>query len=141
MNARQWLFLSLALACSSIGYAAAGPQEAKGLWLTSEKDAVVKVDDCVDKPGALCGKVVWVKDMASTTSDCGVQIMQLDRFDQEAWRDGWVFDPRDHKKYKGVVRVKEGLLNVRAFVGTEILGKTEQLERVASLPPAPVCTL
>ena len=98
MNARQWLFLSLALVCCSSGYAAAGPQEAKGLWLTSEKDAVVKVDECADKPGALCGKVVWVKDVAPTTSDCGVQIMQLDRFDQEAWRDGWVFDPRDHKK-------------------------------------------
>ena len=41
MNARQWLFLSLALMCCSSGYAAAGPQEAKGLWLTSEKDAVV----------------------------------------------------------------------------------------------------
>jgi len=141
MNARQWLFLSLALVCCSSGYAAAGPQEAKGLWLTSEKDAVVKVDECADKPGALCGKVVWVKDVASTTSDCGVQIMQLDRFVQEAWRDGWVFDPRDHKKYKGVVRVKEGYLNVRAFVGTEILGKTEQFERIASLPPTPVCTL
>ncbi|OYU07343.1 MAG: hypothetical protein CFE47_11925 [Pseudomonas sp. PGPPP1] len=141
MNARHRLFLSLALVCSSSGYAAAGPQEAKGLWLTLEKDAVVKVDDCADKPGALCGKVVWVKDVASTTSDCGVQIMQLDRFDQEAWRDGWVFDPRDHKKYKGVVRVKEGYLNVRAFVGTEILGKTERFERVASLPPAPVCAL
>lgn len=141
MNARQWLFLSLALVCSTSGYAAAGPQEAKGLWLTSEKDAVVKVDDCADKPGALCGKVVWVKDVASTTNDCGVQIMQLERFDQQAWRDGWVFDPRDYKKYKGVVRVKEGILNVRAFVGTEILGKTEQFERIASLPPAPVCTL
>ncbi|NWN46424.1 DUF2147 domain-containing protein [Pseudomonas sp. MAFF 301514] len=141
MNARHWLFLSLALVCCSSGYAAAGPQEAKGLWLTSEKDAVVKVDECADKPGALCGKVVWVKDVASTTSDCGVQIMQLDRFDQEAWRDGWVFDPRDHKKYKGVVRIKEGYLNVRAFVGTEILGKTEQFERIASLPPTPVCTL
>jgi uncharacterized protein (DUF2147 family) len=141
MNAWQWLFLSLVLVCSSNGYAAAGSQEAKGLWLTSEKDAVVKVDDCADKPGALCGKVVWVKDVASITSDCGVQIMQLGRFDQEAWRDGWVFDPRDHKKYKGVVRVKEGVLNVRAFVGTELLGKTEQFERVASLPPAPVCTL
>lgn len=141
MNARQWLFLSVALVCASSGYAAADPQEAKGLWLTSEKDAVVKVDDCADKPGALCGKVVWVRDVASITSDCGVQIMQLDRYDQEAWRDGWVFDPRDHKKYKGVVRVKGGYLNVRAFVGTEVLGKTEQFERIASLPPAPVCTL
>ncbi|MCF5584170.1 DUF2147 domain-containing protein, partial [Pseudomonas syringae] len=91
--------------------------------------------------GAICGQVVWVKDVTSTSSDCGVQILQLTRYDKDAWRDGWVYDPRDQKKYKGAVRVKDGRLNVRAFVGTEILGKTEQFERIATLPPAPVCTL
>ncbi|TFZ36815.1 DUF2147 domain-containing protein [Pseudomonas syringae] len=139
MNARQWLFLSSVLMCSTSIHAAAGPLEAKGLWLTAEKDAVVRLDDCADKTGAICGQIVWVKDAASTSSDCGVQILQLTRYDQDAWRDGWVYDPRDQKKYKGAVRVKDGRLNVRAFVGTEVLGKTEQFERIATLPPAPVC--
>ncbi len=93
MNARQWLFLSSVLMCSTGIHAAAGPLEAKGLWLTAEKDAVVKLDDCADKVGAICGQVVWVKDVASTSSDCGVQILQLTRYDQDAWRDGWVYDP------------------------------------------------
>ncbi|MFW3163492.1 DUF2147 domain-containing protein [Pseudomonas syringae pv. syringae] len=139
MNVRQWLFLSSVLMCSTGIHAAAGPLEAKGLWLTAEKDAVVRLDDCADKAGAICGQIVWVKDAASTSSDCGVHILQLTRYDQDAWRDGWVYDPRDQKKYKGAVRVKDGRLNVRAFVGTEVLGKTEQFERIATLPPAPVC--
>lgn len=139
MNVRQWLFLSSVLMCSTSIHAAAGPLEAKGLWLTAEKDAVVRLDDCADKTGAICGQIVWVKDAASTSSDCGVQILQLTRYDQDAWRDGWVYDPRDQKKYKGAVRVKDGRLNVRAFVGTEVLGKTEQFERIATLPPAPAC--
>ena len=139
MNVRQWLFLSSVLMCSTGLHTAAGPLEAKGLWLTAEKDAVVRLDDCADKAGAICGQIVWVKDAASTSSDCGVQILQLTRYDQDAWRDGWVYDPRDQKKYKGAVRVKDGRLNVRAFVGTEVLGKTEQFERIATLPPAPVC--
>jgi len=122
-------------------FAAAGPLEAKGLWLTAEKDAVIKLDDCATQAGAICGQVVWVKDLSSTSNDCGVRIMQLDRYEKDAWRDGWVYDPRDHKKYKGVVRVKEGHLNVRAFVGTEILGQTEQFERIDTLPPTPVCKL
>lgn len=139
MNVRQWFFLSSVLMCSTGIHAAAVPLEAKGLWLTAEKDAVVRLDDCADKAGAICGQIVWVKDAASTSSDCGVQILQLTRYDQDAWRDGWVYDPRDQKKYKGAVRVKDGRLNVRAFVGTEVLGKTEQFERIATLPPAPVC--
>lgn len=141
MNARQLLLLSLVLMCSANSFAAAGPLDAKGLWLTAEKDAVIKLDDCAAKAGAICGQIVWVKDAASVASDCGVQIMQLDRYEKDAWRDGWVYDPRDHKKYKGVIRVKEGYLNVRAFVGTEILGKTEQFEPIDTLPPTPVCKL
>ncbi|MFS2199007.1 DUF2147 domain-containing protein [Pseudomonas sp. Pseusp3] len=141
MNARHLLLLSLALMCTGKIFAAAGPLDAKGLWLTAEKDAIIKLDDCTAKAGAICGQIVWVRDVASTTSDCGVQIMQLDRYEKDAWRDGWVYDPRNQKKYKGVVRVKEGNLNVRAFVGSEILGQTEQFERVEKLPPAPVCKL
>ncbi|UZD97729.1 DUF2147 domain-containing protein [Pseudomonas corrugata] len=141
MNARQMLLFSFVMVCSASSLAVAGPLDAKGLWLTAEKDAIVKLDDCKTQAGAICGQVVWVRDVASVSSDCGVQIIELKRYDQDAWRDGWVYDPRDHKKYKGVVRVKEGYLNVRAFVGTEILGKTEQFERVETLPPTPVCKL
>jgi len=121
------------------GARAAGPDDAKGLWLTAEKDAVIEFRPCADRASALCGTIVWDRDAGTPADTCGVRIAQLERYDNEAWRDGWVYDPRDKKKYKGAIRVKGGDLNIRAFIGAEILGQTETLSRVQSLPAAPGC--
>lgn len=118
---------------------ASGPDEAAGWWLTAEHDAVIEFKPCADRPASLCGRIVWDKDAGTPADTCGVQIARLERYENDAWRDGWVYDPRDKKKYKGVVRVKAGNLNIRAFVGVEILGQTEQLTRVAALPATPAC--
>ena len=118
---------------------AAGPDDAKGLWLSADGGAVIEFKPCADKPSALCGRIVWDKDAGQANDTCGIQVAQLERYDNEAWRDGWVYDPRDRKKYKGALRVKGGDLHLRAFIGTEILGQTEQMKRVAALPATPVC--
>lgn len=118
---------------------AAGPDEAKGLWMTAQNDAVIEFAPCGERPAALCGRIVWDKDAGTPADTCGVQIAQLERFERDAWRDGWVYDPRDKKKYKGVIRIKSGDLFIRAFIGVEILGETEQLKRVAALPATPAC--
>jgi len=127
---------ALSLAASA---GAAGLDDAKGLWMTAQSDAVIEFKACADAPGALCGRIVWDKDAGTPADTCGVQIARLERYDNDAWRDGWVYDPRDKKKYKGVVRLKGVDLYIRAFVGVEILGQTEQLKRVPSLPQTPVC--
>jgi uncharacterized protein (DUF2147 family) len=118
---------------------AAGPDDAKGLWLTAEKDAVIEFKPCADRASALCGRIVWDKDAGTPKDTCGVVIAQLERFDNDAWRDGWVYDPRNQKKYKGVLRVKSDELHIRAFVGVEVLGQTELLRRTAALPATPSC--
>lgn len=133
------VLLALALASTSMAAAADGPDDAKGLWLTAEKDAVLQFEPCSDKPAALCGRVVWDKDAGKANDTCGVQVAQLERYADGAWRDGWVFDPRDGKKYKGALRIKGGDLFIRAYIGAEILGQTEQLKRVAQLPSSPAC--
>lgn len=138
MKVRRLLVVLAGVAYGACAWAADGPDAVKGLWMTGEKDAVLHLDACADKPSALCGQIVWVKD-ADSSKDCGVQILRLDSFDGSAWRDGWIYDPRDQKKYKGVVRIKSGVLNMRAFVGTEVLGKTEQFDPIEKLPPAQVC--
>ena len=118
---------------------AVGPDDAKGRWLSADGGAVIEFKPCEDKPAALCGRIVWDKDAGKADDTCGIQIAQLDRYENEAWRDGWVYDPRDKKKYKGALRVKSGDLYLRAYNGTEILGQTEQMKRVAELPASPVC--
>lgn len=118
---------------------AAGADDARGLWLTADKAGVLEFKACAAKPQTLCGHVVWDKDAGMPTSTCGVQIAEMARYEGDGWREGWVFDPRDSKKYKGVIRVKGGDLHIRAFVGAEVLGKTEQLTRVSALPEGPAC--
>jgi len=133
--------VGMVLSLVALSATAAGPDDAKGLWQTAEKDAVIEFKPCADKSSALCGRIVWDKDAGTPADTCGVLIAQLERYDADAWRDGWVYDPRDKKKYKGVLRVKGGDLHIRAFVGVEVLGQTEQLKRVPALPDTPVCKL
>ena len=137
MKIQTGLMLAAALSCAPAF--AAGPDDAKGLWMTAQSDAVIEFKPCGDAPGALCGRIVWDKDAGTPADTCGVQIARLERYDNDAWRDGWAYDPRDKKKYKSVIRVKSGDLYIRAFVGVEVLGQTEQLKRVVAVPAAPAC--
>ncbi|MFP3614490.1 DUF2147 domain-containing protein [Paraburkholderia sp. SIMBA_050] len=107
--------------------------------MTAQSDAVIEFKTCGEGASALCGRIVWDKDAGTSSDTCGVQVAQLNRYADGAWRDGWVYDPRDKKKYKGVVRVKSGDLYIRAFVGVEVLGQTEQLTHMSALPATPVC--
>jgi uncharacterized protein (DUF2147 family) len=133
------MFLASATLISSTVFAS-GIDDAKGLWLTAEKDAVIEVKVCPDKAGGICGKIVWDREAGTATDTCGVQIAQLSHYDNEAWRDGWIYDPRDKKKYKGTIRVKDGVLTIRAYIGMEMLGEDEQLTHVAAIPTTPACS-
>ena len=79
---------------------------------------------------------MWDKDAGTPEDTCGVRIAKLQKFDGEAWRQGWVHDPRDKKNYKGAIRVKgDGkVLAVRAYIGTEMLGQTEEMTRTDTVP-------
>ena len=123
--------LALAVALWALPLAptlAADAAPVQGLWLTA------------DNASALCGTIVWDKDAGNAHDTCGTRIFQMSRDDGGTWRDGWVFDPRDGKKYKGYVRRKGDDLNIRAYVGTEVLGKTEQLTPLSALPATPHCS-
>jgi uncharacterized protein (DUF2147 family) len=118
---------------------AAGGDDAKGLWLTAEKDAVIEFDTCPERSTSLCGRIVWDIDAGTPADTCGVQIAQLNSYADNTWRDGWVYDPRNNKNYKATIRVKGETLKIRAFIGVEVLGETELLNRTHSLPVTPVC--
>lgn len=135
------LFRSAVLLAGVLSTAAQAQSQddAKGLWLSAEKDGVIELKPCASKPTALCGHIVWDKDAGMSNDTCGLQIARLERYDKDAWRDGWLYDPRDKKKYRGALRVKDGELHMRAFVGSEILGQTEQMTRVATVPTSPSC--
>lgn len=107
---------------------------AKGFWLSGDKAAVIEFRDCPDAAGSLCGVIVWDKDAGTPADACGTTIAKLKRFDGEAWRDGWAYDPRTKKYYKASLRTEKDSLMLRAFIGVEILGETEEMTKVASVP-------
>ena len=138
MKTNGWIALLLAgsnLVAVSAWAAGTGAEQAKGYWLSADKAAVIEFASCADQKTALCGKIVWDKDASTPKDDCGVMIAKLKEYDDEAWRNGWVHDPRTRKNYKGVLRVKNDVLQLRAFIGTELLGETEEMTRVTSVPP------
>lgn len=118
---------------------AASVGEVGGLWMTAQKDAVVEFKPCSDREEALCGHIVWDKDAGTPADTCGVHIVRLERLAGDVWRDGWAYDPRDRKKYKATLRIKDGALLLRAYIGVEVLGQTESFSRVTALPPTPSC--
>ncbi len=116
---------------------AATARDAHGTWLSADQAAIIEFKECADAPGALCGQIVWDKDAGTPADACGVRIAKLKRWDGEAWRDGWVHDPRSKKNYKGVLRAQGATLALRAYVGVEVLGETEEMTRTAA--PAQPC--
>jgi uncharacterized protein (DUF2147 family) len=56
---------------------------------------------------------------------CGLQILELRRFSDGVWRDGSVYDPEVGKTYKAALRMREGKLFLRGYLGTEVFGETE----------------
>jgi hypothetical protein len=67
--------------------------------------------------------------------DCNRKVFEAARFDGTAWKDGWAFDTRSKKFYQARLKLKDGQLHVRVFVGSEINGQTEVFTRVAAVPP------
>lgn len=126
----------LLLLCAAASAQAQQATDAQGLWLSAAQDAVIEFKACADAPASLCGTIVWDKDALARpqANDCGLRVVQVARFDGAAWRDGWAYDPRDKKNYKATVRVKDRSLRIRAYIGTELLGQTEELTRVDKLP-------
>jgi len=134
MQAQVLRTLISVLALTWLAPAQASQDAATGLWLSADKAAVIEFKTCADLPGALCGTIVWDKDAGTPADACGVTIAKLKTFENDAWRNGWVHDPRTKKNYKGIVRVKDATLTVRAYIGTELLGETEIMTRTESIP-------
>jgi uncharacterized protein (DUF2147 family) len=129
------LLLAACLSLPASAQAPAPAEPAQGLWLAAQKDGVVEFKPCTEEPAAMCGTVVWDKDAGpGKPGDCGLRIGKLRRKDDGVWRDGWVHDPREKKNYKGALRIKGSVLALRAYIGTELLGQTEEFTRVDAIP-------
>lgn len=113
-----------------------------GYWMTAQREGIVELKRCSlfkDAPvTALCGEIVWDAEVDNLNRkaplDCNRKVFQAAKFDAGVWKEGWAFDTRSRKFHSVKLRLKDGNLHARAYVGSEVNGATEVFTRVAEVP-------
>lgn len=133
------------LACMVAGAAAAGArQDVTGFWLTEKGKVVVELYRC---EGALCGRLAWLAkpfdDSGALRRDrenpdpalrdrpwCGLEVITgLERAGEGRWSDGEFYYPKHGRDYRIRLERDGARLDVRAYLGLPILGKSESWTR------------
>ena len=132
----SWLILG------SISASAQTADEFLGNWASSDGEGIVKIERCSLFRGgtqsALCATVVWDKSAKDPElkrpHDCYRLVGQFNSFSDSTWSDGMSYDPRTTKSYRAKLRLKEGKLYLRSYIGNEMFGETEMFSRVDKVP-------
>lgn len=126
-NWRRTSCLSAVLLFLLIGLGKADASQADGTWMV--QNLVLHIFDCEQ---LVCGRIVWIKDAAKRSSQCGKTIIWgLAATAQNEWTGGAILDPNDGKTYRlSATYESNGTLHARIFTGIPLFGKTEILNRV-----------
>ena len=129
----------------------AGADDILGVWNTAEGRSRVEVYKCADR---YCGRIIWLKEPLYPQDDAkgmagkpkvdrknpdsalrgqpllGLEILRDFRYDDQQWRDGTIYDPREGKTYRCKITLgDDGVLNVRGFIGISLFGRTAEWKR------------
>jgi uncharacterized protein (DUF2147 family) len=106
----------------------------EGTWIVKD-DVALNIFECGSR---FCARIVWVKDSARRSTQCGRTIAWgLQATAGNQWGGGSILDPDDENVYRLAAEFgPDGTLRAHIFKGISLLGKTETLRRidVRSLP-------
>jgi uncharacterized protein (DUF2147 family) len=119
-----------AVVALSGGTALASPVE--GTWEVKD-DVVLNIFGC---GGQFCARIVWMKDAARRSTQCGRTIAWgLQPKTGSQWEGGSIVDPDDNKIYRlAADAAPDGTIHAHIFRGIQLMGKTEILRRVDMRP-------
>jgi uncharacterized protein (DUF2147 family) len=140
---RMILFLCLFAATKAF---AQTPEDDKifGTWMSEDKTGKI---DVYKANGKYFGKLIWGKTMYEpdgTTSRKDVKnkdeklrsrnlkdlVMLYDfTYHDEAWDGGQIYDPYSGNTYSCTLKLKDGKLNIRGYIGVSLFGRTSVWER------------
>lgn len=126
-----------------------------GLWLVKKKDVVVEVKPCSAGSETLCGRIAWLDPHAKQQVDslnpdaalrtrplCGIRVMWNMQPDEDVPGQyvGKIYKANNGTTYDANIRrTEDGRLELRGYVGIELLGKTAYLTPVKR-GAYPLCT-
>lgn len=111
-----------------------------GNWLNEEKDAKINIFRTTS--GKYAGRLVWIKNALeddgktprkdSKNPDSKLRDRELQNliiltgfsYDDGQWEDGKIYDPKSGKTYSSKMKLKNGSLEIRGYVGVSMLGRT-----------------
>jgi len=107
--------------------AASGPT---GVWIDHTGRGAVEITECA---GALCGRIVWLKD-AGHKSVCGKQIIgSARRSSGNTWDGGWIYDPDRDARYSVELKLLDAnKLRVMGYMGSKMFSETYTWKRASA---------
>jgi uncharacterized protein (DUF2147 family) len=131
-------FLFAALSLMILSPAPAAASAIDGTWLLAGRVAIA-ISDC---QGAICGRIVWLRNPALRTPDmCGRTIVWgLVPDGPSQWTNGWVFDPEDGRTYHLIATQQSAdTIQARMYAGMRLFGETRTLTRIMNRSLAGWC--
>lgn len=137
MQRLLWFALLLLLPAFSFAQKA---DDITGNWLNEEKDAKINIFRTTS--GKYAGRLVWIRNAMeddgktprkdSKNPDPKLRERDLQNliiltgfeFDDDAWEDGKIYDPKSGKTYSSKMKLKGNTLEIRGYVGVSLLGRT-----------------
>jgi len=106
--------------------ASASP-DPRGVWIDHTGRGAVEITDC---EGALCGRVVWLKDDGNAEA-CGVQILgNVKPAGTGVWDKGWIYDPEQDARFSVELKpIGPEKLRVLGYLGTKLFSETMVWQR------------
>lgn len=116
-----------------------------GIWSSEDKTGKIEIYKSGNK---YFGKLIWGKTMyeaGGTTSrkdeknlDAKLKSRNLKDmvmltnflYNDGVWEDGKVYDPYNGKTYSSTLKLKDGKLNIRGYIGISLLGRTTVWQRI-----------
>ena len=102
--------------------AASAASSPLGIWIDHTGRGAVEITDC---NGALCGRVVGLKD-AADEEGCNLQIIgNVKPVAGGRWDGGWIWDPERQSKYDvELTPIGDQKLKVHGYAGMKLFGET-----------------
>ena len=105
------------------------PSGPTGVWIDHTGRGAVEITECA---GALCGRIVWLKD-AGHKSVCGKQIIgSARRSSGGTWDGGWIYDPDRDTRYSVELKLLDpNKLRVMGYMGSKLFSETYTWKRAS----------
>ncbi|HJO92293.1 MAG TPA: DUF2147 domain-containing protein [Victivallales bacterium] len=123
-----------------------------GYWKSDNGKNIIKI---TEDSGKYTGTIVWLKDPLHTDGKpltdgnnpdkinkenpiIGLKILQNFILNKDNELDeGKVYDPESGNTYSGIVKIEGNNLNVRGYIGTSLLGRTEVWHKISNQSDLP----